>query len=146
MMYLCVIALAMLVTSIPAWGQNAEDSMPACAGASANPPLMTYDEQVKYLANPMCRTSLLDSVRFIPLKADDFDYYLSLGFWIRERGEYATDRPEHRNQHPEWLKDPEYWARVMNESPGRRTSPLSICSSRPWSRSFPEVACSRKTS
>ena len=65
--------------------------MTACAGASANPPLMTYDEQVKYLANPMCRTSLLDSVRFIPLKADNSDYYLSLGFWIRERGEYASN-------------------------------------------------------
>jgi len=51
---------------------------------------MTYEEQVQDLANPACRTSPLDSIKFIPLGKDE-NYYLSFGFWIRERGEYVSN-------------------------------------------------------
>jgi hypothetical protein len=52
---------------------------------------MTYDEPVQYLANSTCRTSFLDRIQFIPLRQDNDNYYLSFGFWIRERGEYASN-------------------------------------------------------
>jgi len=81
-----------------AWAQTAQDAAPACTGASAKPPLMTYDEQVQYLANPTCRTSFLDTIRFIPLKEDNDNYYLSFGFWIRERGDYTSN--------PNWSHNP----------------------------------------
>ena len=80
-----------------AWAQTAPDTAPACAGASPAP-LMTYDEKVEYLANPTCRTNFLDSIRFIPLKDDNDNYYLSFGFWIRERGEYVSN--------PNWSHTP----------------------------------------
>jgi len=80
-----------------AWAQTAPDTAPACAGASPAP-LMTYDEKVEYLANPTCRTNFLDSIRFIPLKEDNDNYYLSFGFWIRERGEYVSN--------PNWAHTP----------------------------------------
>jgi len=59
---------------------------------------MTYDEKVEYLANPTCRTNFLDSIRFIPLKEDNGNYYLSFGFWIRERAEYVSN--------PNWSHTP----------------------------------------
>ena len=80
-----------------AWAQTAPDTAPACAGASPAP-LMTYDEKVEYLANPTCRTNFLDSIRFIPLKEDNGNYYLSFGFWIRERAEYVSN--------PNWSHTP----------------------------------------
>ena len=51
---------------------------------------MTYEEKVQDLANPDCRTGPLDSIQFIPLGRNE-NYYLSFGFWIRERGEYVSN-------------------------------------------------------
>jgi hypothetical protein len=65
---------------------------------------MTYDENTQYLANPDCRTSLLDPVRFIPLGQDE-NNYLSFGFWIRERGEYVSN--------PDWSDKPSGNAYLM---------------------------------
>jgi hypothetical protein len=59
---------------------------------------MTYDEDVQYLENPACRTGFLDSLQYIPLRGEDEDYYLSLGGWIRERGEYVSN--------PDWSGSP----------------------------------------
>ena len=54
-------------------------------------PQMTYDEDIRYLANAECRSGSLDSIRFIPLSAEDENRYLSFGVWIRERGEYVSN-------------------------------------------------------
>jgi hypothetical protein len=85
----CIIGA--LTLSSFAWPQTVQDATSACPGGSTKLPLMTYDEPVQYLANSTCRTSFLDRIQFIPLRQDNDNYYLSFGFWIRERGEYASN-------------------------------------------------------
>jgi len=92
----CIIGA--LALSSFGWGQTEQDTEPACPSASTKLPLMTYDEQVQAYANSACRTSFLDRIQFIPLKEDNENYYLSFGFWIRERGEYASN--------PNWSHTP----------------------------------------
>ena len=65
---------------------------------------MTYDENARYLANSDCRTSLLDPIQFIPLGQSE-NYYLSFGFWIRERGEFVNN--------PNWSDQPSGNAYMM---------------------------------
>jgi hypothetical protein len=90
--------LLALLASSPAWGQAAQANGTDCPNAPKNLPLITYDEQVQYLATPDCRSGLLDSIKFIPLSRDNENYYASFGFWIRERGEYASN--------PNWSDKP----------------------------------------
>jgi len=78
--------------------QTTQDTAPGCPSGSSKLPLMTYDENVQSLANPTCRTSFLDPIQFIPLDGENENYYLSFGFWIRERGEYASN--------PNWSSTP----------------------------------------
>lgn len=59
---------------------------------------MTYDEENRYFSNPDCRTEFLDRLKFIPLRGENEDYYLSFGIWIRERGEYVSN--------PDWASTP----------------------------------------
>ena len=92
------LGLLALLASSSAWGQVAQASGTDCADAPKNLPLTTYDEQVQYLATPDCRTSFLDSIQFIPLSRDNENYYVSFGFWIRERGEYVSN--------PNWSDKP----------------------------------------
>jgi hypothetical protein len=92
------IGLLALLASLSAWGQGTQDNAAACPDAPKSLPLTTYDEQVEYLANSNCRTSPLDKVQFIPLSRDNENYYASFGFWIRERGEYASN--------PNWSDKP----------------------------------------
>ena len=80
----CLVVLA----SVCGWAQTAQENAPACATGSF--PLMTYEEKVQDLANPDCRTGPLDAIQFIPLGNNE-NYYLSFGFWIRERGEYVSN-------------------------------------------------------
>jgi hypothetical protein len=87
-----VIGLFMLLlTSAVARGQSVEETAAGCSSTSMKLPQMTYDEDVRYLANAQCRSDSLDSIRFIPLSAEDENRYLSFGFWIRERGEYVSN-------------------------------------------------------
>ena len=81
----CVLALIVVCASVCAWSQSLQDPAPACERL----PQMTYDESAYYLANPNCQ-SFLNPLQYIPLSRDNEDDYLSLGFWIRERGEYAS--------------------------------------------------------
>jgi Alginate export len=92
------LGLLALLASSSAWGQAAQANAADCPKAPENLPLTTYDEQVQYLATPDCRISLLDSIQFIPLSRDNENYYASFGFWIRERGEYASN--------PNWSDKP----------------------------------------
>ena len=87
-----------LLASSSAWGQVAQANGTDCPAAPKNLPLTTYDEKVQYLATPDCRTSPLDSIQFIPLSREDENYYVSFGFWIRERGEYVSN--------PNWSNTP----------------------------------------
>ena len=91
------ISVLALLASASAWAQTSQENAPPCPSASAKLPMMTYEEQVQDLANADCRTSLLDSIQFIPLGKDE-NRYLSFGFWIRERGEYASN--------PNWSDTP----------------------------------------
>ena len=81
-----------------AWAQTAPDTAPGCPSASDKLPLMTYDERAQAFADPACRTSFLDSIQFIPLNGENESYYLSFGFWIRERGDYTSN--------PNWSHTP----------------------------------------
>jgi hypothetical protein len=92
------LGLLALLASSSAWGQGTQDNTAACPDAPKSLPLTTYDEQVEYLANSNCRTSPLDKIQFIPLSRDNENYYVSFGFWIRERGEYASN--------PNWSDKP----------------------------------------
>jgi len=67
-----------------------QENAAACPSPPEKIPALTYDEQVQYLANPNCRTTPLDSFRFIPLGQNE-NYYVSFGLWIRERGEYVSN-------------------------------------------------------
>ena len=89
-----IIALLLASTSVRA--QAAEPN--ACSIPSKALPLMTYDENVQYLATPDCRISFPDTIQFIPLDGDNENRYLSFGFWIRERGEYFSN--------PNWSNKP----------------------------------------
>jgi hypothetical protein len=53
---------------------------------------------MKYLANPECQAGVLAPIQFIPLRGEDPNYYLSFGFWIRERGDYVSN--------PNWSNRP----------------------------------------
>ena len=92
------LGLLALLASSSAWGQGTQDNAAACPEAPMSLPLTTYDEQVEYLANSNCRTSPLDKIQFIPLSRDNDNYYVSFGFWIRERGEYVSN--------PNWSDKP----------------------------------------
>jgi len=92
------LGLLALLASSSAWGQGTQDNAAACPEAPKSLPLTTYDEQVEYLANSNCRTSPLDKIQFIPLSRDNDNYYVSFGFWIRERGEYVSN--------PNWSDKP----------------------------------------
>ena len=86
-----LIVLLVLLGSASAWAQGAAPDTAACSTPESHLPLMTYDEDVQYLAKSECRTEFPDSVQFIPLKHDNENYYVSFGFWIRERGEYVSN-------------------------------------------------------
>lgn len=76
---------AVLGSSGFAQAQSAQDSTPTC-----EMPQMTYDESAR-LTNPDCRSPLLGPMQFIPLSRENENYFLSLGFWIRERADYASN-------------------------------------------------------
>ena len=78
-----------LLASACGWAQDAQPA--PCSSPSSTLPLMTYDEDVQYLAKPECRINLTDSIQFIPLDGNNESRYLSFGFWLRERGEYESN-------------------------------------------------------
>jgi len=93
-----VIGILALLSVTSALAQTLQDAAPACPSSSTPLPVTTYDEDMKYLANPECQAGVLAPIQFIPLRGEDRNYYLSFGFWIRERGDYASnpnwsDRP-----------------------------------------------------
>ena len=64
--------------------QACPDQPPALSG-------LTYNEDDAQFANPKCRAGFLDSFKYISLRRDNEDYYLSFGLWIRERSEYFSN-------------------------------------------------------
>jgi len=94
----CVVGILALLSVTSARAQAPQDAAPVCPSPSAALPVTTYDEDVRYLANPECGAGVLAPMQFIPLKREDQNYYLSFGFWIRERGDYASN--------PNWSNRP----------------------------------------
>jgi len=76
------------------WVQGAEEPVAACPAL----PQMTYDETAQYLSNPDCLPGIFAPIEFVPLSRESERYYLSFGFWIRERGEYVSN--------PNWSNNP----------------------------------------
>src|SRR6266852_8729095 len=62
-----------------------------CPSAPPAFPSMTFDEDNRYLADPECRAESLDRLKYIPLRREVEDYYISFGAWVRERGEYFSN-------------------------------------------------------
>ncbi len=79
------------LAGISACGQTLEQAQPACPSAPPAFPGMTFDENNRYLADPACRTESLDQLKYIPLRREGEDYYISFGAWVRERGEYFSN-------------------------------------------------------
>src|SRR6266404_3999565 len=98
------LSLLVLFATGSAWAQTTTDPTPACAKVSSNFPSMTYDENVRYLADSDCRTSLLAPIQYIPHGQNE-NNYLSFGLWIRERGEYVSN--------PNWSDKPNGNAYLM---------------------------------
>src|SRR6266478_10016186 len=98
------LSLLVLFATGSAWAQTTTDPTPACDKVSSNFPPMTYDENVRPLANSDCRTSLLAPIQYIPLGQNE-NNYLSFGLWIRERGEYVSN--------PNWSDKPDGNAYLM---------------------------------
>jgi uncharacterized membrane protein YoaK (UPF0700 family) len=94
----CVIGTIALFLSANARAQTLQDAAPACPSPSTPLPVTTYDEDMKYLANPECQAGVLAPIQFIPLRGEDRNYYLSFGFWIRERADYVSN--------PNWSNRP----------------------------------------
>jgi Alginate export len=93
-----VIGLFVLAASACVWGQTVPGSASPCLSAASTFPLMTYDEDNQYLANPDCRSKFVDRFKFVPLRGNNEDYYVSFGTDIRERGEYFSN--------PNWGTNP----------------------------------------
>ena len=73
--------------------QTAESTPPAespCSGPAPAFTQLTYDENNRYFSNPNCRTEFLDRIKFIPLRGDNENYYLSFGIFTRDRGDYYS--------------------------------------------------------
>jgi len=88
---ICVICALALCSSISAHAQSQQDPAIICPAASKSLPVTTYDEDVQYLANPACRTGFMAPIQFIRLDREHVNDYVSFGYWIRERGEYASN-------------------------------------------------------
>ena len=93
-----LVTLLVLLPSVSASAQEEQQALPACSSPAPTFPDMTYDEDNRYFSNPACRTGPLDRLKFLPLRGKDDDYYLSLGIWFRERGEYVSN--------PNWAPTP----------------------------------------
>src|SRR6266436_1047552 len=91
-----VAGLFVLVAGVSASAQTpqtAEATIPAPSACSESAPAftqLTYDENNRYFSNPNCRTGFLDRIKFIPLRGDKEDYYISFGVFTRDRGEYFS--------------------------------------------------------
>ena len=78
------------LAGISAYAQTPAQGQPACP-APPPYPSVTSDENDRYLADPECRTESLDRLKYIPLRSESEDYYISFGGWVRERGEYFSN-------------------------------------------------------
>jgi Alginate export len=76
--------------STPETTATASQEQSTCSGPAPAFTQLTYNEDNQYFSNPNCRTSLLDRLKFIPLRGDNENYYLSLGIFTRDRGEYFS--------------------------------------------------------
>lgn len=91
-----VVGLLLLGVGVPASAQTPETTEATTPAKSTCPrpapafTQLTYDEDNRYFSNPNCRTEFLDGLKFIPLRGDDENYYLSLGIFTRDRGEYFS--------------------------------------------------------
>ena len=91
-----VACLFLLAAGVPTSAQTplTAESAPAVESACSGPApaftQMTYDEDNRYFGNPNCRTGFLDRLKYIPLRGDNEDYYISFGVFIRDRGEYFS--------------------------------------------------------
>jgi hypothetical protein len=93
-----LVTLLVLVASVSAAAQAEQEAQARCLSTAPAFTQMTYDEDNLYFSDPACHTLPMDSLKFIRLRGDDDDYHLSLGIWLRERGEYVSN--------PNWSATP----------------------------------------
>ena len=91
-----VAGLLAFLAGLPGSAQTVQQAQPPCS--SREFPSMSFDEYDRYLINPDCRTGFSNRLKFIPLRGENEDYYLSFGIAIRERGEYVSN--------PNWASNP----------------------------------------
>jgi len=77
-----------LLTRLLLAAEDVNSEIPAPPPAYQN---LRFNEDYSYLANPANRTDWFDSVKYIPLWADDPSWYLSFGGELRERVESIHD-------------------------------------------------------
>jgi hypothetical protein len=89
---LLLIALAIVLSSLPAMAQTPDPQPPGPAPDAARPPLNPFpaEQNWSFLADPSKRTDFFDPVKYIPFH-DNPQIYLSLGF------EYRIQYENYRN-------------------------------------------------
>jgi hypothetical protein len=100
-----LVTVLLLVASVSASAQTEQDAQLGCSGRAPAFPQMTYDEDDRYFSSSACRTEFLDRLKFIPLRGDNDNYYLSFGVFTRDRGEYFSN--------PDWGSGPSGNAHLM---------------------------------
>ena len=92
-----VASLLGLGAIVPASAQSTQATATAlpvqatCPSKAPAFPQMRYDEDNRYFSDPNCRTEFLDRLKFIPLRGESEDYYISFGVLTRDRGEYFSN-------------------------------------------------------
>ena len=84
--------MLVLAVCVSARAQNHTPTPPPCPAHPPAFPDSPWQEDNRYLANPDCHADPLDRAKFIRLRGDSDDAYLSFGADVRERGEYF-DQP-----------------------------------------------------
>ena len=90
------LASLLLFAVLNVGGAAVAQTDPATTEQCPKLPQMTYDEDAQFLRSD-CRAGFLDPIQFIPLGQNE-NNYLSVGFWIRERGEFVSN--------PNWSDHP----------------------------------------
>ena len=92
------VEIACLLFVLSAWSADAQSSggpidsgKPACPNQLPALSGLTYNEDDTKYAAPECRAGLLNSFKYIPLRRENEEYYVSFGLWIRERSEYFSN-------------------------------------------------------
>jgi Alginate export len=81
------IGLLVMAARVPGWSQSEAGE---CAHKYPDFPSENWRVDDGYLVHPACRTEYWDRIKFIPLRGENPDYFLSFGTYTRDRGDFYS--------------------------------------------------------